>query len=233
MNIGDLTMKDANNTIRVWDLIVRIGHWTLVIAFFTAYITEDDFLTQHTWAGYIVGSVVCVRLLWGFIGTKYARFTDFVKSPAETLRYIGDLATNNSKRYIGHNPAGGAMIVALLLCVSGTVFSGLVVYAIEENAGPLATWVAEISMPSSFTLINSAYADRDEYEHEEDSESEDSCEHEDDAFEEFWEEVHEILANFTLLLIGLHVAGVLFSSYMHKENLIRGMLTGLKRRSVD
>ena len=229
-------MKDANNTIRVWDLIVRIGHWTLVVAFFTAYVTEDDFLTQHTWAGYIVGIVVCVRVLWGFVGTKYARFTDFVKPPTETLRYIGDLAANNSKRYTGHNPAGGAMIIALLLCVSGTVFSGFVVYALEEKAGPLATWVAKYSTPSSsFSLINSAYADRDEYEHEEDneSESEDSGKHEDDAFEEYWEEVDEILANFTLLLIGLHVAGVFFSSYIHKENLIRGMFTGLKRRSPE
>jgi cytochrome b len=221
-------MKDANDTIRVWDPIVRIGHWTLAIAFFTAYLTEDDFLTQHAWAGYAVGTIVCVRLLWGFIGTRYAKFTDFVRSPTETLQYIASLASNSSKRYIGHNPAAGAMIIALLLSVSGTVFSGLVVYAIEEKAGPLATWVAENSAPApSFTFINSAYADNDEDEHG------GSGAHEDDAFEEFWEEAHEILANFTLLLIVLHIAGVLYSSYLHKENLIRGMFSGLKRRSVD
>lgn len=192
-------MNTPDKTIRVWDPIVRIGHWTLVIAFFTAYLTEDDFLTQHVWAGYAVGIVICVRLLWGLIGSRHARFVDFVRSPAETLRYVADLAANRAKRYIGHNPAGGAMVVALLLSISGTVFSGLVVYAVEEAAGPLAGWVAGYNASEN-------------------------------ASEEFWEEVHEILANFTLLLVGLHIAGVLFSSYAHRENLIRGMITGRKRR---
>ena len=130
----------------------------------------------------------------------------FVRSPRETLKYVADLSFGRARRYIRHNPAGGAMVVALLLSLSGTVFSGLVVYALEEDAGPLAGWVA----------------DADEHQEEDD-------EHEESAFEEFWEEVHEILANFTLLLVGLHIAGVLFSSYAHKENLIQGMITGQKR----
>jgi cytochrome b len=193
-----------------------------VITFFTAYLTEDDFLTQHVWAGYAVGIVVCVRLVWGLIGTKHARFVEFVRTPAETLRYLGDLAANRAKRYIGHNPAGGAMVVALLISLSGTVFSGLVVYAAEEGAGPFAGWIAEQTAPESQPASNrgtNASEERD-----------DAVEHEDDVFEEFWEEAHEILANFTLLLVGLHIAGVLFSSYSHRENLIRGMLTGRKRR---
>ena len=215
-----------NDTIRVWDPIVRIGHWVLVIAFFTAYLTEDDFLKQHVWAGYVVGIVVCVRLLWGFVGTKYARFADFVKSPTVTLRYIGDLATDRAKRYVGHNPAAGAMVLALLISLSGTVISGLMVYAIEEDAGPLAGLVADGSIPTSLpTLSGVAYADADKYE--------DHDAHEDGAFEEFMEEIHEILANFTLLLVALHIAGVLFSSYAHKENLIRGMINGRKRRDGE
>jgi cytochrome b len=215
-----------NDTIRVWDPIVRIGHWTLVIAFFTAYLTEDDFLTQHVWAGYVVGIVVCVRLLWGVVGTKHARFVDFVKSPALTLRYIVDLATNRAKRYIGHNPAAGAMVIALLISLSATVISGLMVYAIEENAGPLASLVADYSAPRPLpTLTGVANADADEYE--------DDDEREDSASGEFWEEFHEIFANLTLLLVGLHIAGVLYSSYLHKENLIRGMITGRKRRDGE
>lgn len=213
----------SNDTIRVWDPIVRIGHWILVIAFFAAYLTEDDFLTLHVWAGYVVGIVVCVRLLWGVVGTKHARFVDFVKSPAVTLRYIGELATNRAKRYVGHNPAGGAMVLALLISLSGTVISGLMVYAIEEDAGPLAGLVADGSVPASLpTLTGVAYADSDKYE-EHDA-------HEDGAFEEFWEIAHEILANVTLLLVGLHIAGVLYASYAHKENLIRGMINGRKLR---
>ena len=220
-------MKVPNNFVQVWDPIVRFGHWTLAVAFFTAYLTEDDLLTQHVWAGYVVGVVVCVRLLWGFIGPKHARFADFVRPPAETLRYIGDLAARRAKRHIGHNPAGGAMVVALLLSISGTVFSGLVVYAIEENSGPLSGWVpgydtSSISLP---TLTTVAYADTDERKEDD--------QHEDGVFEEFWEEVHEILSNFTLLLVGLHITGVLFSSFAHKENLIKGMITGQKRPDAE
>ena len=160
-------MKGREDTVRVWDPIVRVGHWTLVLAFFAAYFTEDDYLTQHVWAGYVAGAVVCVRLLWGFVGTRHARFTDFARSPAATLTYIGDLITNRAKRYIGHNPAGGAMIVALLLGVSGTVLSGLVLYAIEEDAGPLAGWVVEYPDPSALlSLSATAYADEDEHEEE-------------------------------------------------------------------
>jgi cytochrome b len=214
-------MNTTENTIRVWDPVVRIGHWALVFAFFTAYFTEDDFLTQHVWAGYVVGAIICLRLLWGFVGTKHARFKDFVRSPATTLQYIGDLIAHRAKRFLGHNPAGGAMIIALLVSIAGTVSSGLMIYAIEEDAGPLADWVADSSVPSGIPiLISSAFADDD---------SEDEGEHVDEAREEFWEETHEIFANLALFLVGLHIAGVLFSSYAHKENLIKSMVTGRKR----
>ena len=135
-------MSISENSIKVWDPIVRIGHWTLVIAFFTAYFTEDDFLTLHVWAGYIIGAVVCFRLIWGFVGSRHARFSDFVRSPAAAFRYAVGLVRNRSKRYVGHNPAGGIMILLLLTCLLGTVFSGVVLYGMEEGAGPLAAWVS-------------------------------------------------------------------------------------------
>tara|TARA_R110001599_G_C12277316_1_gene663116 strand:+ start:40195 stop:40836 length:642 start_codon:yes stop_codon:yes gene_type:complete len=212
-------MKTNENMIKVWDPIVRIGHWTLVIAFFVAYFTEDDYLTQHTWAGYVVGVVVALRLLWGFVGTEHARFSDFVPSPFTFTHYVRDLRHNRAKRFVGHNPAGGAMVVALLIVLSGTVSSGLVLYAIEENKGPLADWVANSTdAPAMPALIAAAIADDDGGEG-----------HEEDPHEEFWEEIHEIFTNLTLFLVGLHVAGVLFSSYVHKENLVRSMFTGRKR----
>ena len=136
-------MTVSGSTVKVWDPIVRIGHWTLVLAFFTAYFTEDDFLTQHVWAGYVVGAVVIVRLIWGFIGSKQARFSSFIRSPAKTLAYLRDLASQNAKRYVGHNPAGAAMILTLLIFLSGTTYSGLMIYAIEEDSGPFAGWIAE------------------------------------------------------------------------------------------
>jgi len=212
------------NMIRVWDPVVRLGHWILVLAFFTAYFTEDDFLTQHVWAGYVVGTVVCLRVIWGFLGTRHARFTDFVRSPAAVLRYGGDIIRNRARRHVGHNPVGGAMIVALLIGLAGTVFSGLMLYAIEENAGPLATWVAderEAWAESSPLAAIDLEDDHGMHTHKDDESG--------DAREEFWEETHKILTNLMLLLIGFHIAGVLLGSFTHKENLVKAMFTGRKR----
>lgn len=215
-------MKMSDNTVRVWDRVVRIGHWTLVLAFFIAYFTEDDFLTLHVWAGYLVVAVVAVRLVWGLIGTRHARFSDFVRSPATILRYMRDLAGHRARRYIGHNPAGGAMIVALLISLSGTAYSGLVLYAVEEDAGPLAGWIADRNAsPALPELVSGAYADEQEHG--------DTNEHKDEAREEFWEELHEFFVNFTLLLVVLHVVGVLHGSFVDRENLVKAMITGRKR----
>lgn len=215
-------MKTSDSTIRVWDPIVRIGHWTLVAAFFIAYFTEDEFLIQHVWAGYVVGAVVGFRLIWGFIGSRHARFSNFVRSPAVTLRYTRDLIGHRAKRYIGHNPAGAAMIIALIISLSVTTYTGLVLYAVEEDAGPLAVWVANNNASSALPdIVTSAYADEDERDGRGD--------HEGEAGEEFWEELHEFFANFTLLLVVLHVVGVLHSSYVDRENLVKAMITGRKR----
>ena len=223
---GIPAMTAQENTIRVWDPIVRIGHWTLVISFLVAYFTEDEFLTQHVWAGYVVGVIVCIRLVWGLTGSKHARFSDFVRSPAATFGYLGDLMRHKAKPYIGHNPAGGAMIVALLIGLSGITYSGLMLYAIEEDAGPLAGWiVADNSSSSLPTIISTARADDDD-----DDEYGEGGEHnEDESAEEYWEEIHEFFANLMLLLIVAHVAGVLYSSYAEKENLVKAMITGRKR----
>jgi len=214
-------MDTSENTVRVWDPLVRIGHWTLVAAFFTAYFTEDDFLTQHVWAGYVVGAVVLVRIAWGFVGPQHARFADFVRSPSATFGYLRELIALHPRRYLGHNPAGAAMIVTLLISVSATVYTGLVLYAVEDNAGPLAPLVADQAAPPALpALVVTARAqDMDDDEHEASEEER----------EEFWEELHEFFANLTLALVVLHVAGMFFSAYLHRENLVKAMITGRKR----
>lgn len=201
-------MRTTETFVKVWDPLVRFGHWILVVAFFTAYFTEDEFLAQHVWAGYIAFAVLCVRLVWGFIGTEHARFSDFVRSPANIVRYIKGLKSHRSGRYLGHNPAGGAMILALLLGVAGTAFSGMMVHAYENHAGPLAAWVGD----------EGGKAAASHRKHRDD----------DEGAEHFWEETHEVLANLTLLLVGLHVAGGLMSSVLYRENLIKAMFTGKK-----
>jgi cytochrome b len=122
----------------VWDRFVRIGHWTIVAGFFAAYFTEDDLLTLHVWAGYAVGVVVVLRIAWGVIGPKHARFVDFLYRPAEVLGYLRDLVGRRGARYVGHSPAGGAMVVTLLIGLLAVVGTGLALYAIHDHAGPLA-----------------------------------------------------------------------------------------------
>lgn len=130
-------------TIKVWDPLVRIFHWSLVLFFVIAYLSEDDFETIHVWAGYAVAALVCFRLVWGLIGTHHARFSDFVKSPSTIWRYVIAIPAGKAKRYIGHNPAGGAMVIALLLSLIGTTIFGMALLAADEQAGPLAgTWIA-------------------------------------------------------------------------------------------
>jgi len=220
-------------TINVWDPIVRIGHWTLVIAFFTAYLTEDDFMTQHIWAGYIVGGVVLFRILWGLIGTKHARFSDFIYTPSAIFGYLQGLIRRKPQHYLGHNPAGGAMVIALLLSLCSTVYSGLTLYAVEEHAGPFANiYSSNTAETPSLSLISTAIA-KDGNGHEDDEEEHElmqSAENKDvnEQDEEFWEGLHEFFANFTLLLVALHISGVILSSLIDKENLVKSMFTGKK-----
>jgi cytochrome b len=164
----------------------------LVTAFTIAYLTEDDLLTVHVWAGYVVGVLIVARLIWGFVGSRHARFSDFVYAPATTLRYLRDLFLFRAERYLGHSPGGGAMVVLLLVLLTLTVVTGLVVYGGDQQAGPLA---------GMFTRDTG----------------------------EAVEEVHEILANVTLAFVFVHIAAVVLASFVHRENLVRAMITGNKR----
>ena len=103
------------NWVAVWDPFVRIFHWTLVGAFATAWLTAEEIQPVHEFAGYAVAALVSFRLVWGFVGGRYARFSQFVRGPAATLSYVGDIAKGCERRFLGHNPAGAAMMVALLV----------------------------------------------------------------------------------------------------------------------
>lgn len=190
-------MSNQPQLVKVWDPFVRIFHWGLVLAFFIAYITEEDFLTIHTFAGYLILALILLRIVWGVIGTRHARFTDFVYSPQTIKQFIKETFYLRAKRYLGHNPAGGAMVILLIFSLLITTFTGLAVYGAEEQAGPMAAWFSNSS--------------------------------------EFWgeafEEIHEFFANFTLFLVFVHVAGVIVESLIHKENLVKSMIDGMKKSS--
>lgn len=215
-------------TVRVWDPLVRIVHWTLVAAFATAWFTAEESETLHVWAGYTVAGLVLLRLVWGLIGSRNARFVHFVRGPRAVLGYLKGLVSGTSPRHLGHNPAGAAMVVALLLALTGTSVSGMALLAVEEGEGPLAGWLApSVAAPES--PATPGYG-RETLEREEHDEAYGE-EHEEDGGEEMLEEVHEFFANATLLLVILHVLGVLASGLAHRENLVRAMITGRKRSS--
>lgn len=171
--------------VRVWDIFVRVFHWSMVVAVVISFLTEDDTLLLHIVAGYYAAGLVGLRIVWGFVGPKHARFGDFLYPPATVLAYARDLVKLRSKRYLGHSPAGGAMIVALLAALVAVSWTGHVAYIGEETPA-----IASIA-----------------------------------------KELHEALSDILLLLVALHVGGVLWASYAHRENLAWSMITGEKRNS--
>ena len=174
----------AEPTIRVWDPVVRVFHWTLVTAFATAFLVEEGG-RLHDAAGYVVLGLIAVRLVWGVIGPEHARFASFVPTLAGLVGYLRGVARGKPARFLGHNPAGGVMIVLLLATVFSATASG---------------WLM--------------------------------------TTDRFWgvgwvEELHEGAAWLALALVGVHVLGVLVSSLLHRENLVRAMVTGNKPATVD
>jgi cytochrome b len=202
-----MAVNDADS-VPVWDPLLRLFHWTLLSAFCLAWFSEgesfesladrfDGELMQslHVWAGYTIAGLLLWRLLWGFVGPRHARFGDFVFGPRVVLGYLRDVLLLRARRYLGHNPAGGAMIVAMLIGLLTTVVSGLALYAADKGLGPLAAFFVD----SSEVLIDGI------------------------------KETHEVATDVTLLLVAGHLLGVVWESLLHRENLVRSMISGRKR----
>lgn len=120
----------------VWDAPVRVFHWLLVLSFAGAYLTaeSDRWMLVHVTLGYTMGGLVAFRILWGVLGTRYARFTQFVRGPSAVTGYFRSLRDPAQPHYLGHNPAGALAILALLgLAVVVTVTGWLLYQAAEED----------------------------------------------------------------------------------------------------
>jgi cytochrome b len=168
--------------VKVWDNFVRIFHWSLVVLFATAYYTRDKWEQLHIAAGYALLTLVVARFIWGLVGTPHARFRDFLYAPTAIARFLMDTAAFRARRYVGHNPAGGAMVITLLIVLLTICGSG-VMMTLDRFWG--VQWV---------------------------------------------ETIHEIAAYGAIALIILHVLGVILASIEHRENLVKSMFTGRKRR---
>ena len=103
---------------------MRLFHWSLVVGMAAAWVTSSSRDDTHQWIGLAIGVLVAARILWGFIGTRYARFSQFVKGPRTSLAYLLSIVKGSEQRYLGHNPAGALMILCLLATITATVTTG-------------------------------------------------------------------------------------------------------------
>ncbi len=202
--------------VKVWDPFVRFFHWALVLAVISQFFTAESMTGVHVWVGTGIAVLLAARVIWGFIGTKHARFSDFVYSPREVFTYLKSMLQRNPKHYVGHSPAGGAMVCLLLMVLLLTAAAGLKT-AGAMGQGPLA----------QRTTASLARADGDD-----DDEDEGRKGSGGNGAADYWKEIHEVLAGTVIFLIILHVAGVLAASFLHKENLILAMITGKKPSRV-
>ncbi len=172
--------ESSTKKIQVWDAPVRLTHWLIALCFTGAYLTAevDSLRLLHISMGYTMLFLICFRLLWGFIGSKYARFSEFVRSPTTVIRYLRGMLSGHPAHFTGHNPAGAMAIIAMLVLGLIVTISGYANY--NELGG------------------------------------------------EWLEEAHEIAANIMLTVVGVHIAGVLLTSYLYRQNLVRSMISGRK-----
>ncbi|QEA40555.1 cytochrome B [Pistricoccus aurantiacus] len=179
---GEASTVARVDRVKVWDPAVRLFHWSLVTAFAVAYFTPDSSRDIHEWAGYVALGLVVFRLIWGFVGSRHARFSDFVTGPRRFIDYVRQMIRGKEPRYLGHNPAAAIMILFLLVAVGVIGVSG---------------WLLTTDWGWGSKTI---------------------------------EEIHEISVDVTLVAIALHVGAAIYESIHHRENLIRAMFTGYKRR---
>jgi len=171
--------------VRVWDLPLRLFHWALAASVLVAYFTANVFDKMHEYSGYLVLVLIAFRLLWGFAGSRYSRFSTAMRPPVAVLRYLAQLVRGRSGRYLGLNPAGAAMLAVLLLLLAISTITGWMQLTIRFFG---VDWV---------------------------------------------EELHAWSSHLVLALAIIHVLGVLWVSRLQKENLIRAMITGMKRDRAD
>ena len=171
--------QSASDRILVWDIPTRLFHWALVICFTIAYLTSESERWQlwHVSAGYLFGALLLFRLVWGVIGSRHARFSNFVQGPKAVMAYLGSLLTRYPQHYAGHNPAGAWAIISMVALGLLTVLTG---WAAFNDYGD---WIGAL---------------------------------------------HEGIVNVLLLIIAIHVGGILASSVLHRENLVRAMVNGYK-----
>jgi cytochrome b len=136
----------AKKTVKIWDLPVRVFHWSLVILFIAAYVTNylgPSYFNYHLWCGYAVIVLVSFRIIWGVIGTYHARFVNFLRDPFSTARYAFNFLRKKDEHHLGHNPLGAVMVIILLAAILVQAITGLFTNDEIFNLGPLYAYVSD------------------------------------------------------------------------------------------
>jgi cytochrome b len=130
----------------VWDLPTRLFHWLLVVLVAVSFTTGSiggNAMQYHEWSGFAILILLVFRIIWGFVGSRTARFSDFVKGPAALRRYATDLVKGKSQSCLGHNPLGGWSVLAMLVVVLIQAATGLFANDDIITEGPLFMWVSK------------------------------------------------------------------------------------------
>ncbi|CDX54564.1 Cytochrome B561 [Mesorhizobium plurifarium] len=118
------TVSARETSVRVWSPYVRLFHWSLVLCVATAWLSSGEIMKLHELAGYCAAVLIASRLVAGLAGSGYTRLDQFIRRPGTVLSYLADMAHGRERRYLGHNPAGGAMVLALVICIAGIALTG-------------------------------------------------------------------------------------------------------------
>lgn len=142
--MSERTSDTEKQGVLVWDAAIRIIHWSLLLCVVGAWLTrelEGDWFAWHTRFGYAVLVLVVTRVVWGFVGTRHARFAEFVRGPSAIIDYLRRPASDSSRANAGHNPLGALMVLALLAMLLIQAMTGLFANDQVFEAGPLFGYV--------------------------------------------------------------------------------------------
>jgi cytochrome b len=135
--------------VTVWDPVVRVLHWGIATLVFAAFLSSDA-RHFHMAVGYAASGLAALRVAWGVFGPRHARFSDFVRGPRAVLQYLFALRRGQAPRHLGHNPAGAAMIVALLGLLGLAGFSG---WLSQTNAYFGVLWMKDLHALAGNSLV--------------------------------------------------------------------------------
>ena len=142
--------ETENTTVKVWDWPVRVFHWTLAASVLGAFVTgeNEDFERLHQTLGWVAAGSIAFRVVWGLIGTRYARFREFVRGPAQVWAYVKSVRSGQAQHFVGHNPVGAIAVIVLMVLVGLSVYTGWLL-----TADDVAEWLEEAHEIAANTLI--------------------------------------------------------------------------------